>query len=54
MVNGMRKTWFFLSVFGLITLLMITGLPSHAQKSPKTLTLLYSNNINGEIDPCPT
>jgi hypothetical protein len=21
---------------------------------PKTLTLLYSNNINGEIDPCPT
>jgi len=20
----------------------------------KTLTLLYSNNINGEIDPCPT
>jgi hypothetical protein len=25
-----------------------------AQKSPKTLTLLYSNNINGEIEPCPT
>jgi len=20
----------------------------------KTITLLYSNNINGEIDPCPT
>lgn len=20
----------------------------------KTLTILYSNNINGEIDPCPT
>jgi hypothetical protein len=20
----------------------------------KTLTLLYSNNLNGEIDPCPT
>jgi len=28
--------------------------PSHAQKSPQTLTLVYSNNINGEIDPCPT
>jgi hypothetical protein len=27
---------------------------SHAQTSPKTLTLLYSNNINGEIEPCPT
>jgi len=28
--------------------------PSHAQKLPKTLTLVYSNNMNGEIDPCPT
>jgi len=28
--------------------------PSHAQKSPQTLALVYSNNINGEIDPCPT
>jgi hypothetical protein len=28
--------------------------PAYAQKSTKTLTLLYSNNVNGEIDPCPT
>jgi hypothetical protein len=27
---------------------------SYAQKVPKTLTLLYSNNVNGEIDLCPT
>ncbi len=26
----------------------------HAQPQPKTLTLLYTNNINGEIDPCPS
>jgi hypothetical protein len=25
-----------------------------AQHPPKTLTILYSNNLNGEIDPCPT
>ena len=53
-VNRMRKTWFFVSIVGLVTLWIITGLTSHAQKSPKTLNLLYSNNINGEIDPCPT
>lgn len=35
-------------------LLFFNTFPSQAQKSPKTLTLLYSNNINGEIDPCPT
>ena len=52
--NRMKKTWFFVSIFGMGILLTITGLPSYAQKSPKTLTLLYSNNINGEIDPCPT
>jgi hypothetical protein len=28
--------------------------PCNAQNPTKTLTLLYSNNINGEIDPCPT
>jgi hypothetical protein len=26
----------------------------YAQEPPKTLTLLYGNNLNGEIDPCPT
>ncbi len=28
--------------------------PLHAQKTPTSLTLLYSNNFNGEIEPCPT
>jgi hypothetical protein len=28
--------------------------PCYAQKPLNTLTILYSNNINGEIDPCPT
>ena len=27
---------------------------AQVQKPTKTLTLLYSNNVNGEIDPCPT
>ncbi len=26
----------------------------HAQGSPKAFSLVYSNNLNGEIDPCPT
>ena len=28
--------------------------PLYAQKSPKTLTLLYSNNLSGETDACPS
>jgi hypothetical protein len=27
---------------------------SQSKIPPKPLALLYSNNINGEIDPCPT
>ena len=27
---------------------------SRAQKAPRSLAIIYSNNINGEIDPCPT
>jgi len=26
----------------------------HAQIPARTLTLIYSNNINAEVDPCPT
>lgn len=25
-----------------------------AETEPRALTLVYSNNINGEIEPCPT
>jgi len=27
---------------------------SYAQPQPKNLTIIYSNNINAETDPCPT
>ncbi len=32
----------------------LAAFPLHAQKAPTSLTLLYSNNFNGEIEPCPT
>jgi len=46
----------------LVILFLILGLlgtgryafPSQNTIPVKTLTLVYSNNINGEIDPCPT
>ncbi len=50
----MKQKWFVLGVLALGFSLLINISPSHAQKSPKTMTLLYSNNINGEIEPCPT
>jgi hypothetical protein len=53
-VNGMEGKWFVIGTLVLGCFLFVNPFPSQAQKSPKTLTLLYSNNINGEIDPCPT
>jgi hypothetical protein len=50
----MKGKWFVISVLALGFLFLFNTSPSHAQKLPKRLTLLYSNNINGEIDPCPT
>jgi hypothetical protein len=41
-------------LFILAFLLVLQGPSLYAQKGPTTLTLLYSNNMNGEIDPCPT
>ncbi len=48
------KKWFSLSalILGLICLTNIVY--SQAPKANKTLIILYSNNLNGEIDPCPT
>ena len=37
-------------IIGLLLLGLRLG---SAQDFPKSLTLLYTNNINGEIDPCP-
>jgi hypothetical protein len=53
-VNFMKEKWFVIGVLVLGFFLLLNTFPSYAQKSPKTLTLLYSNNINGEIEPCPT
>jgi hypothetical protein len=53
-VNFMKEKWFVIGVLVLGFFLLFNTFPSYAQKSPKTLTLLYSNNINGEIEPCPT
>jgi len=51
--DRMKKVWFFSVFFGLGILLMVMG-TAHAQKQPKNLTILYTNNINAEIDPCPS
>jgi len=53
-VKEMKGKWFATGALVLGCFLFFNTFPSQAQKSPKTLTLLYSNNINGEIDPCPT
>jgi hypothetical protein len=48
----MKKKSLFLVVSSLVFFCFVGGLS--AQKPAKTLTLLYGNNINAEIDPCPT
>jgi hypothetical protein len=50
----MKEKWLVTGILALGIFLHFSAFPCHAQKSPKALTLLYSNNINGEIDPCPT
>jgi hypothetical protein len=53
-VNKMKGKWCVLGILALVFSLLFNTSSSYAQKLPKTLTLLYSNNINGEIEPCPT
>jgi hypothetical protein len=55
-VYSMKKERFFVPALILVFLGATNFIPFHAyaQKSTKTLTLLYSNNISGEIEPCPT
>ena len=50
----MRKKWFISVVSALGFLLAIHVNPTLAQKTGKNLSVMYSNNINGEVDPCPT
>jgi len=53
-VKKMKSKRFWTILFLLGSLLILFSLPAHAQKQTRTLTILYSNNLNGEIDPCPT
>jgi hypothetical protein len=50
----MKSKLLLIILFLLGSLLVVTGFSSQAQNQTKSLTLLYSNNLNGEIDPCPT
>jgi hypothetical protein len=50
----MKGKCFALGILVLGSFLLLHTSPSHAQKLSKMLTLLYNNNINGEIEPCPT
>ena len=52
--NGMKAKWFFIALFVLGFHWPVNDTLALAQNSTKTLTVLYSNNINGEIEPCPT
>ncbi len=49
-----KKLWFFIIFLTLGLLGVSHSHPCYAEQPLNTLTLLYSNNINGEIEPCPT
>jgi hypothetical protein len=53
-VNGMNGKRFWLAVFFLLSFSLIFAPPVPAQPAARHLTLIYSNNMNGEIEPCPT
>jgi hypothetical protein len=50
----MRKKSFFIALLCMGALWAFLIFPLHAQRTPKNLTLLYGNNFNSEIEPCPT
>jgi hypothetical protein len=52
-IKGMER-WIFLTILIICLFLILSKPPSLAQDTLKSLTLLHTNNINGEIDPCPT
>ena len=51
-IKGIGR-FIFLTILLVWLVLILSKPPSLAQDTLKSLTLLYSNNINGEIDPCP-
>jgi hypothetical protein len=50
----MSGKWLVAVFFSLGSFLIIGILSSHAQEPPRNLALIYTNNINAEIDPCPS
>ena len=52
-VNTMKRKR-LLTVLAALAFLLVSGFSIQAQNSPRTLTLLYSNNIGAEIESCPT
>jgi len=51
----MKKRLLIVTALVLGVLLNFRGFsPLHAQTPGRSLTLIYSNNINAEVDPCPT
>jgi hypothetical protein len=50
--NTMKKTGFWMLAVLAVSLAAVV--PTQSEIVPKTLTLVYSNNQYGEIDPCPT
>jgi len=50
----MKEKRLLIGLLVLGSFLFFHALPIRGQNPPKTLTLAYSNNINAEIDPCPT
>lgn len=50
----MKKKGVLIFVLILGFLEAIHSIPAHSQNPTRTLTLLNSNNIGGEIEPCPT
>jgi len=51
--NKMKWRWLFV-IFLVLGVLWVNSIPCEAQSPVKSLTILYSNNINAEIEPCPT
>jgi len=64
----MKIAYFFSSIFfdhwkvktHLVAILLILSVflaldfcPASGENFPQSISILYSNNINGEIDPCP-
>ena len=50
----MKRKSFFFALLCMGVLWGMLAFPLHAQNTPKNLTLLYGNNFNGDIEPCPT